>query len=67
MDCYSVQSLQLLYPTPTASIPSPNVFSSQTFLKFIVQWSKALINGVQFHLPDIPLAENKGTNMNASI
>ena len=61
MDCYSVQSLQLLYPTPTTSIPSSNNVSSQTFLNFIVQWPQALINGVQFHLPDIPLVENTGS------
>jgi hypothetical protein len=60
MDCYSVESLQLLYPTPTAQIPSSNNVSSQTFLNFVVQWPKALINGVQFDLPDIPLVENKG-------
>ena len=61
MDCYNVQSLQLLYPTPTLKIPSANDISSQSFFNFEVNGSKALINGVQFDLPDTPLVENKGT------
>jgi hypothetical protein len=61
MDCYNVQSLQLLYPTPTREIPSSNDVSSQSFFNFEVKWPQALINGVQFDLPDTPLVENKGT------
>ena len=60
MDCYDVRSLRLLYPTPFTQIPSSNDVSSQSFFNFEVLWPKALINGVQFDLPDIPLVENTG-------
>ena len=61
MVCYNVQSLQLLYPTPISKIPKSNNVSSQSFFNFEVLWPQALINGVQFDLPDIPLVENTGT------
>ena len=60
MDCYDVQSLQLLYPTPAKEIPSSDDdVPSLKFFNFEVKWPQALINGVQFELPDIPLVENK--------
>lgn len=61
MDCYNVLSLQLLYPTPPAGIPSSTNVTSQSFFNFVFKGkSDALINGVKFELPDIPLVENKG-------
>lgn len=59
MKCYDVEALQLLYPTPAKDIPSSNDISSESFFNFEVKWPKALINGVQFKLPVIPVVENK--------
>ncbi|XP_028416892.1 laccase-2-like [Dendronephthya gigantea] len=42
-------------------IPSSSNISQLSFFNFEVIWPKALINGVQFYLPDIPLVENTGT------
>ena len=60
MDCYNVKSLQLLYPTPAKEIPSSSNISQSSFFNFEVPWPKALINGVQFDLPNVPLVENTG-------
>ncbi|XP_028416893.1 laccase-3-like [Dendronephthya gigantea] len=60
MNCYNVRELRLLYPTPERDIPSSGNISQLSFFNFEVIWPKALINGVQFHLPDIPLVENRG-------
>ena len=61
MDCYNVKSLQLLYPTPVLLTPFSSQASSQSFFNFEVLWPKALVNGVQFDLPDIPLVKNSGS------
>ena len=59
MQCFNILSLQLLYPTLPADIPSSNT-PLQYFYNFEVDWPNATINGIRFTLPVIPPVENNG-------
>ena len=59
-ECHDVRSLQLEYPTPIDEVPSnnPDMTIFLDFLRISETNFQALVNGVQFTMPLIPLVDN---------
>jgi iron transport multicopper oxidase len=63
MNCCDVLFLELLYPTPYFKTPTSDDIASEYFFNLEgVKVKHAIINGVAFLPPDVPVLQNKGAN-----